>query len=829
MFGDVRYAVRQLLKNVGFTVVAALTLGLGIGANTAIFSVLNALLLRPLPYPHSENLALLRERDQTFDSGSVSYPNYLDWRAAQRGFTDLALFRRDSANLSGSDADPIPQRVGAARVTWNFFGILQMPPQIGRDFAEADDLPGSRKVVLISHGMWERRFGGSKDVLGHIVTIDGTPREIIGVVPETVKLPRLAELYLPLDELRANEDVLRRGNHPGFSALGRLKPGVTLEQAAGDMNNIARDLAQRYPKEDAGRSVNTRVLLEAAVADYRRSVWLLFAAVACVLLIACANVANLQLSRALTRSRELAVRTALGASRGQLVRQLLIESGVLVLLGGIFAVIFSLWSLDAIIALSPKTVTRFQETRIDFVALAFTAGITFVAGLLVGLWPALRMSRVASLALELHQGAGRASSEGSARQHARSILVIVQMALALVLLSAAGLTLKSFWHAQNAPLGFDPRDVVTMNLALPKARYPTDESIAAFTAQLLERVKALPGVAAAAVGVNNPFDDSEWDSSFHITNTPKPEPGKEPSAEMNIVSLDYFRVLRIPILRGRGFGPQDTSAGRRANPGRDGFAGFPRSVIIDESFARRYFPNVDPIGQHIDDNQVPEEKNPPPYTVIGVVPRTRNEAPGENNVEKFNFPQMYVCALQLPQDEYSLLVRVTSGDPLAIVPAIKSEVQALDPDQPVAGVATMEATIANSLGARRLIMTLLGTFAGLALLLASVGLYGVMALTVTQRTRELGIRMALGAARGDVFRLVLSQAAILVLIGIGLGMIGAMAAGRTLQAVLYGVGALDIPAFAAAIIGLACIALIACFLPARRATRVDPVVALRAE
>src|SRR5438105_1758325 len=718
MIREIRYAIRQLAKHPGFTLVSALTLGLGIGANTAIFSVVNALLLRPLPYPHSERLVLLRERSETFESGSVSYPNYLDWRAAQRGFTDLALFRRDRANLSGRMGEANPEWIGAARVTWNLFGILGLPPTLGRDFAEADDLPGSGKVVLITHGLCQRRFGGSRDVLGQQIIIDGASREIIGVVPEQIGLPRLAEVYLPMDELRGEDGVLRRGNHPGFSALGRLKPGVTLAQAADDMNKIAHDLAQRYPEEDAGRTVSARILLEAAVADYRQSVWLLFAAVACVLLIASASVANLQLSQALTRTRELAVRAA---------------------------------------------------------------------------------------------------------------LVVAQMALALILLAAAGLTLKSFWRAQNAPLGFDPHGVLTMNLSLPKARYPTDESIAAFNAQLIERLSALPGVSAAAIGANIPFDDTEWDSYVHITGTPEPEHGKEPSAEINIVSPDYFRVMGMPILRGRSFGPQDTYTGPRGSQSRDGFAGIARAVIVDDSFVRKFFPGKDPIGQQIDDNQSPKEKHAPPLTVVGVVARTRNEAPGENNVEKFNFPQMYLCSAQCPQDENTLLIRVAKGDPFALVTAIKHEVQALDPDQPVASISTMETNIATSLAARRLIMTLLATFAALALILASVGLYGVMALTVTQRTRELGIRMALGAARSDVFRLVLSHVALLVSIGIVLGLLGAIAASHALQAVLYGVGPLDLPAFAMAIVGLAFIALFACFLPARRATRVDPVVALRSE
>jgi putative ABC transport system permease protein len=514
------------------------------------------------------------------------------------------------------------------------------------------------------------------------------------------------------------------------------------------------------------------------------------------------------------------------------VRQLLIEGGVLIFIGATLAVLFAVWSLDVIIALTPRTVPRFQETRIDYVVLIFTAVIAVVAGILVGLWPALRISRASSLSLDLHEGAGRGSSEGLHRQRIRAALVVAQIALALVLLAAAGLTLKSFRQAQNAPLGFDPHGVLSMGLSLPKARYPTDEKIGTFNAQLLERVSAIPGVVAAAIGANVPFDDTEWDSYFHVTGTPPALHSKEPSAEVNIISPDYFRVMGMSILRGRAFGPQDSVNLQRPTPVRDGFSGVPRSVIIDESFARRFFPGKDPVGQQIDDNQVDEKKFPhaPPMTVVGVVARTRNEAPGENNVEKLNFPQMYYCAAQYPQDENSLLIRVAEGsDPALIIAAVKREVQGLDPNQPLSSISTLEQNIAASLATRRLIMTLLGVFGALALILASVGLYGVMALSVTQRTRELGIRMALGAARSDVFRLVLSHGALLVSIGIVLGLLGAIAASHALQAVLYGVGALDLPAFAIAIGGLAFIALFACLLPARRATRVDPIVALRME
>jgi len=460
-------------------------------------------------------------------------------------------------------------------------------------------------------------------------------------------------------------------------------------------------------------------------------------------------------------------------------------------------------------------VPRFHETRIDLRALIFTMSVALGSGLLVGIWPAWQISRTASLTTALHESGTRGGSGGARRHRARSLLVVTQVALAVILLAGAGLTLKSFWRAQGESLGFEPRGLLTMYVGLSTARYDKPEKVAAFNAQLLDRVQSLPGVESAAIGANVPFDDSEWDSTFHLTGTPPAKPGSEPSAEINIVSLNYFHVMRMPILRGRAFGAED-------------IAGRPRSIIIDESLAKRFFPNIDPIGQHIDDNQS-ENKNPPPLTIVGVVSRTRNEAPGEENVEKLKFPQMYFCEPQFPQDGNTLLVKVSSGDPLALANAIKKEIQAIDPDQPVAAISTMEKNIGASLAARRLTMTLLGVFAGLALLLASVGLYGVMALSVTQRTRELGIRMALGAARRDVFRLVLGQGVTLVSFGIALGLIGAIAVSSALRSLLYGVGALDISALAISIISLAVVALLACWLPSRRATLVDPIEALRAE
>jgi len=819
---DLRFALRQIRKSPGFTAIAIITLALGIGANTAIFSVINAVLLRPLPYPQPDRLVLIRERNNLFDSGSVCLPNYLDWRASQRGFTDLALFRRDDANLSGATSDVEADRVGLARVTYNFLSVLAVAPELGRNFRESDDVPHCKKVVLISDGLWKRRFGGSHDVIGQFITLDGVQREIIGVVPSNVQLARKAQVYIPLEDLRADKDYLDRRNHPGFSGLGRLKPNVTLAQATSDLNNIAAELERRYPDSNTGRRVTALILLDSAVKDYKHGVTLLLAAVGCVLLIACANVANMQLARSLGRERELAVRAALGASRSQLAKQVFIESAILAAFGSIVGVLLALWGLDAIKAIAPGSsasfapsdAARFQDANLDWKVLAFTAAVAVGAGVLVGLWPALRVSRTASLTLSLHEG-GRGTSGSAQRQRVRSGLVVAQVALALLLLLGAGLTLKSFRNAQNASLGFNPENILVADVLLPKARYDTDEKVARFNNLLIERIRSLPGVEAAALGSNIPFDNNEWDSSFHLTGTPPYPPGERPEAEVNHVTPDYFRVMGMPLLRGRAFTGDDC-------------AGRPRSVIIDETFAQRYFPGKDPVGQHLDDNR-PDEKNPPPLTIVGVVPRTRNEAPGEDNVEQYYWPQMTFAAEQVPNRGNMLLVRVKSGNPLALVPAIKHELQELDPDQAFASISTMECNIAKSLGSRRMMMSLLSDFAVIALLLASVGLYGVMALTVTQRTRELGVRLALGAQRADVFRLVLSQGMLLVLVGLTIGLLGAVGAGRGLQSVLYGVGGFDLPALSFALFALAAVALVACWLPARRATRVDPIEALRAE
>ena len=820
MLKDFRFALRQLFKQPGFAFIAILVLALGIGTNTAIFSVVNAVLLRPLPYPHSEQLVLLRERllgPSGFESGSVSYMNYLDWRAAQKSFTDLGLARTEGVSLSASDGTSPPEAARARRITANYLSILKVPPLIGRDFVGSDDVPGATKVALISERVWRKQFGALPIAIGQRLNVDGVPREIVGVVSERVRFPRNCDVFLPLADLRADHDFLSRGNHDAFSCLGRLKSGATLKQAIAQLDTIAADLSRRYPDSNTGRQVSAKPLLEFSVGQYRYLLCVLLAAVGCVLLIACANVANLQLARGISRRKELAVRAALGASRWDLARQVLVESGVVALIGGVCAVLIAVWSLDAIRSLLPSNVPRFQETNIDGFVLVTASIISAFAGLLVGVWPALRVSNTASMAAELHEEGGRGSS-GAQRQRARAILVIAQVALAVLLLAAAGLTLKSFWRSQHVPLGFNPRGVLTMSIALPRSRYDSPEKIVRFYDQLLERVSGLPGVSAAAVCNNEPFDHHDWDSSFHITGTPPDPPGKEPIGEMAIVSPDYFRALGMPILRGRDFGPEDV----RGRPG---------TVVIDELAAQKFFPGTNPIGKQVDDPVTigPPTANGIPVTIIGIVPHTRNNAPGENDDPR-NLPMMYFSASQFPNVEQNLIVRAKAGlNPYSMVSPIKDQIAALDRDQAVSDIATIGENIDDSLASQRLTMTLLGVFAGLALILASIGLYGVMALIVTQRTRELGIRFALGASRGDVLRLVLGQGAVLVGIGLAAGLLGAFLASQALRSVLYDVAPLDPTALISALLTLSLVALIACFLPARRASLVDPIEALRME
>src|SRR5437773_2048158 len=543
MLDDVRYAVRLLLKNPSVTIVAIFAFALGIGANTAIFSVVNAVLLRPLPYLDVDELIVVRVRWHTFQRGAVGYMNWLDWHASQKSFTDVALVRREAANFSLGSGVGSPERLHGLRASSGFLSVMGLKPKIGRDLTAADDTAGAPNVALVSENLWRKYFAGSSSVLGRRALIDGLEREIIGVFPAELQFGRNPDVLLPLSEIGTERWMRNRENPQRFWAIGRLKPGVTMSQAISDLDAIAIDLEKKYPQTNTARRVTMRPLFETTVGDYRASLNLLLAAVVCVLLIACANVANLQFARALARYRELAMRAALGASRWVIARQLLIESTLLAVIGAIAGVFLTLWSMDAILALTPPRLPRFHEAKIDMNVLAFTTLAALLAGVLVGVWPAWRISNAKSISLALHEAGGRSASDGPGRQRMRSGLVITQVALAIVLLAGAGLTLKSFWHAENAPLGFDPHGVVNLEIALPDAKYKTPEQKDAFWTQLLQRVQSIPGVEAAAISANSPFDENEWDSGFHLTGTPAIPPGQEPSAEVRPVSLEYFRAL----------------------------------------------------------------------------------------------------------------------------------------------------------------------------------------------------------------------------------------------------------------------------------------------
>ena len=490
---DLRYAFRMLFKNPGFTLLAIITLALGIGANTAIFSVIYAVLLKPMPYPQPERLLLIRERVLgLFETGSVSYPNYLDWRAAQRSCTDIAMYRGQGFNL-GAQGEGEPERVRGVRITANFLSVLNLKPQIGRVFTEAEDKPGAPRVAMIGDRLWRQRFGASATVLGRRVTLDGVPTEIVGVLPPQMQLARESQIFGPLADMRADPNILERGNHPGFRVLGRLKDGVTLEQARADFDTIARNLEKQYPDDNTGRRVKMDTLLESSVGDYRSNLYVLFGAVACVLLIACANVAGLLLARGTARQRELGVRAALGASRLRLTMQLVTESVILAFVGAAAGVLLSVWGLDLIVALSPANELRFHDIHINVPALVFTACVATFAGLMAGVWPAWRVAGAATPALALREG-GRGSSDGADRQRLRAGLVVAQVALALVLLSGAGLLLKSFREVNRLAYGFNPEQLLEMSIALPKARYGDDAKVVQFFRLVLERVRAMPGV-----------------------------------------------------------------------------------------------------------------------------------------------------------------------------------------------------------------------------------------------------------------------------------------------------------------------------------------------
>ncbi len=818
LWQDVRYGARMLLKNPGITFVVILALALGIGANTAIFSVINAVLLRPLPYHESDRLVALNERSAVLEVMSISYPNFTDWRNQNHVFEKIGVYNRSSYNLTGAGE---VERIPTAQVSADLFAALRVNAAIGRVFNNEEDKPGGTPVVVLSHGLWQRRFGGQMSILNQALTLNGKSYTVIGVMPQGYLYPSRVEMWVPVGQLSGDPNWQQRGNHPGLFAVARLKPGATLAQAEADLDNIAANLEKQYPDSNAGNRVRIRPLLEIYVSDARSTLWVLFGAVVFVLLIACANIANLLLARATARQKEMAIRSAMGAGRRRIARQLLTESVLLSLVGGILGLLIARWCIDFILYISPDAIPRSREISLDWRVLAFTIGVSFLTGILFGLVPALQAGVV-----DVHETL-KETGRGTTRRHwLRSSLVVVEVASTLVLLIGAGLMIRSFYRLQNVNPGFSYARLASFTVSLPQKKYVTEEQQSEFFKRLLENIRTLPGVEASAAASGLPLGNNGWQTSFVLDGQPPPPRDQTPLMEACTVTPDYFRAMNIPLLRGRYFTDQDNRsflAGRdlsKLDEGERLVAGV-NSIIIDEEFARRHWPNEDAVGKRIKFGTVEKSSV---LTVVGVVGRVKMEGLSQDS----NRVQGYFPFWQLPFSGMTVIIKA-SGDPDQLIASAREQVKQVDPDQPIYNIRTMDEIRAESVAPERLNLALFSIFAGIALLLAIVGIYGVMSYTVTQRTHEIGIRMAIGAQRRDVFKMVMGQGMMLALIGIAIGLVGAFALTRLMATMLFGVTATDPATFAAIAILLTIVALLACYLPGRRATKVDPVVSLRYE
>jgi putative ABC transport system permease protein len=805
---DLRFALRQLRKSPGFTLIAVLTLALGIGANTAIFSVIYAVLLQPLPYPEGDRIVILTETDSNQPQISVSYPDYVDWKRDNTVFENLAVSRRESFNLSGVEGRA-PEQVPGGLVTANFFKVIGLSPQLGRVFTEEEDRVGGPPVCVISDKLWQRVFARDSNVLGKSANFGNQPYTIIGVMPPQMFSPRTAEVWFPLTRRTTSDPGWQsRDNHPGLYGWGRLNEGVTIDKALAQMKEIAARLAAQYPKSNTGVTVTVTQLLENQVGDYRDSLKLLLGAVALVLLIACANLANLLTARGAARAREFAVRAAVGASRWQIIRQLLIESFVLALVGGLLGLCLAAWGRDLLVALAPPGVPRFQNVALSGWVLVFSLALSFVTSILFGLWPAWHTSR-ADIQLALKSG-GHGSSEAPGARRSRDLLVIVEVALTLVLLSTAGLVLKSFANARNLGLGFDPHLLLSVRVDLPEPSYSDAKKLLNFDEALMLKLAALPGVQNAALAANPPLMTG-WQTSFLPEGMAEPEPGKFPSVEMAVVTDAYFHTMKTPLLRGRAFDTRDTKDA-------------PPVLIIDQLLAERYFPGEDAVGKRIGMYIGGENDQRVYRTVVGVVPHLKVYGFEETTV----LPQAYLSMRQQPQTGLVVLLRTTLS-PKSLEKPVREIVASLDPAQPAFEFKTMQERVEETWATPRLMSFLLVCFAVLALTLAVVGLYGLMAFNGLRRMREIGVRLALGAMPAQIRRMMLGQGMRLLGAGLVLGFVGAMALSRVIRSLLFGVSANDPLIYGSVTLVLAAAALFACWIPARRASRVNPMITLRAE
>lgn len=802
LWQDARYAVRSLRKHPGFTVIAVLTLALGIGANTAIFSVINAVLLRPLPYENPDRLVVLLETVSNRPIG-VSYPNFVDWRSQNTVFENIAAVRpRESFNLTGAGES---ERLQGRLVSANFLSTLGVKPILGRDFVNEDDRPGAAPVVMLSHALWQRRFGGDEKIVGRQLTLNREGYTVIGVMPADFEYGIDADVSVPIG--LSTERFSARGRDPGIEAIARLKQGVSVEGALAEINTIAARLEQQYPDSNNGRRVKLDSLRETVVGDIRPTLLTLLGSVGLVLLIACANVANLLLARSARRQKEIAIRTALGAGRSRILRQLFTESVMLAIAAGVAGFIIAVVGTSLMSSYLPEGIPRIREISTDASVLAFTLGASLLTGVLFGLAPALQTSNPA-LTDTLKEGE-RNSSPGHNRTG--KLLVVAEVALTLVLLVGAGLLVKSFWRLMGVNPGFTPENLLAMQISV-NAGPEEGPRVATFLDQVQQRVKQLPGVQAVAVSNGLPFEGANQ-PSFVIEGQAPPEPGHEPNGILYITSPDYFETLKVTLLRGRVFSPYDTPS---ATP----------VALIDEVFARQYFPNQDPLGKRLKQLGADSREI---VGIVGHVEHTNLEGQSASRGEVY-FPFNQIPIDRLPRfvRRVNLLVR-TSVDPLSLSQPVRNQIAALDKDQAVFNVRTMEQALARSVAARRFSMILLSVFAALALILAAVGIYGVISYSVAQRTREVGIRMALGAQTIDVLKLVVRDGLKLVVIGVVVGLLGAFMLTRLMTMLLFGVTPNDVATYAIVALGLIAVALAACYIPARRATKVDPLTALRFE
>jgi predicted permease len=806
LWQDLRYGARMLLKNPGFTAIAIITLALGIGANTAIFSVVNGVLLKPLPYRDPEQLIRVFERSQSQPKFPMAIGNFQDYREQSSTLTGLALYTRQDLELSRDDR---PERLAALRVTAGFFDVLGVQPQLGREFRREDELPDNNQVVILSHGLWQRRFNGDPSIIGQAVTLSGRPFTVVGIMPRGLQhvggdyrsMPHgeSVDAWWPI----GMRPQAGRGAH-FCNAIGRLKPGVSPAQADTDFNVIAGRLAQQFPNTNQGWSIAIQPLHEEIVGRARAMLLVLFGAVFFVLLIACVNVANLLLTRATVREREIAVRAALGGSRWRIVRQLLTESLILAAIGGAVGVLLAQWLIGALDVIGPEQLPRLQVVSIDGRILLFAFALTLLTGVLFGLAPALQAGQVSLNELLKEGGRGGA---GRRQRRLRDALVIAEVALALVLLVGAGLLLRSFLKLQTADPGFDPERVLTASLSLPGSRYSDAPKVVAFQQQLVERLAALPGVQSVGLTSDLPWTGYDENAGFNIENKTFP-PNQGPSARYHYVSSDYFRTVGVPLVAGRFFNNADR---RETQP----------VVLINQSMAERYWPGESAVGKRITFSFQPTERNW--LTVVGVVGDVKDfpHSPGAQ-------PAFYWPMAQVINREAILAVRTRTA-PASLAEAVRNEVRALDKDLPLADIAELEAIAAKAVGGQRFTLWLVGLFALTALTLAAIGVYSVLSYLVALRTHEIGVRMALGAQRGDVLRLIIGQGMTSALVGVALGLAGSLALTRWMKNLLFEVSTTDPLTFALIALSLAGVALVACWIPARRATKVDPMTALRFE